>query len=570
MRRTSSIPLEQRAAHLQRACVLGQGVVDETVSAHAEEILEKVARRQGIGAEYTVIGLFGATGSGKSSLFNALVGREEAKVAATRPTTAQPTAAIWGTADPTALLDWLQIERVTALDEQSGLTTVAAQKPSLLRRVLRPGEQEAEPRRGGLVLVDLPDIDSIQRGNREVVQRFAARADVMVWVFDPQKYADDVIHRQLIEPLAAHGGGMLAVLNQVDRLSAADRAEISEDLSAHLSADGAAKLLLCPPVAVSARTGEGMEQLTAAIAPVVAGREAVWQRLEADLDGVADLLAQQDGGELPEGVTGAAVNDLAWGFAEAVGAERLVEASRASQRRAAQAHIGWPPLRMARRALRDPLAKVGITRPTGPGAGISRQDLPTWGAGGEATARGAVRSSAQAAAEGTGQPWHAAIREAARAEQEHLEADLERAVSGADFEQGARRWWWAPLNLLQWAALVTALFGLLWIGGWWVGEYFRLGLPEPPAVGRTRIPWPSALALGGLGAGAVLSLLVAPWVIRASTARHARRVRGRLLQGFREVAEVRVGDPMRAVIERQREYREQVAAAGCASRRSRR
>lgn len=555
---------EQRAEHLEEACRAGAGVVDPQTLDEAEQVLEKVRQRSGIGADYTVIGLFGATGSGKSSLFNALAGREISRVAATRPTTSQAVAAIHGTADPEELLDWLMIDRTVRLESRSALTTVTPERPSLLRRLIRPGQAPSGPEEGGLILVDLPDFDSLERGHREVVGRFAQRVDVMIWVFDPQKYADAVVHREYLEPLAVHGGAMLAVLNQADRLPEADRAAVLEDLAGHLRRDGAERLMVRPPLAVSARTADGLDELAAAIAPIVAGRGATRQRLEADLDEVTHRLGEQDGGGWPEGVTGAAMSDLAWGFYEAQGCPRLVEASEASQRRACAAHTGWPPLRAARSLLKDPLRKVGITRLTGPDARISRQDLPQPGAGSRATAASAVRRSAERSAEGMGQPWHAAVREAARSEQDHLPADLERAVSAADFEQGVRRWWWRPLAVLQWIALAALLVGLGWLGLWWFGEYLRLSLPEPPGwpgeSALSRVPIPSVLAIGGILASVLLSLLGTA-CSRLSARRHARRLHDQLLRGCREVAETRVGDPMRAVLERHAVYCEHLASA---------
>ena len=64
----------------------------------------------GITGDHTVVALAGATGSGKSSLFNALVGADVATIGARRPTTSLPTAAIWGDADASELLDWLAVD----------------------------------------------------------------------------------------------------------------------------------------------------------------------------------------------------------------------------------------------------------------------------------------------------------------------------------------------------------------------------------------------------------------------------------------------------------------------------
>ncbi len=47
----------------------------------------------------------------------------------------------------------------------------------------------------GMVLLDLPD--------------------VLVWVLDPQKYADASVHDRYLRPYVQHAGVLLVVLNQI-------------------------------------------------------------------------------------------------------------------------------------------------------------------------------------------------------------------------------------------------------------------------------------------------------------------------------------------------------------------
>ena len=72
------------------------------------------------------------------------------------------------------------------------------------------------------MLLDLPDHDSTEMAHRLEVDRLVALVDVLVWVLDPQKYADAAVHDRYLRPLARHGDVMVVVLNQVDRLAAAD------------------------------------------------------------------------------------------------------------------------------------------------------------------------------------------------------------------------------------------------------------------------------------------------------------------------------------------------------------
>ncbi|CAM5423474.1 Putative GTPase OS=Streptomyces violarus OX=67380 GN=FHS41_003698 PE=4 SV=1 [Streptomyces violarus] len=75
----------------------------------------------------------------------------------------------------------------------------------------------------GLVLIDLPDHDSAAVQHRERVDRILALVDAVIWVVDPEKYADAVLHERYLRPLAGHAEVMFVVLNQTDRLPARRR-----------------------------------------------------------------------------------------------------------------------------------------------------------------------------------------------------------------------------------------------------------------------------------------------------------------------------------------------------------
>ena len=129
--------------------------------------------------------------------------------ACTRPTTSAATAAIWGPPDG-RLLDWLEV-------------------PS--RHTLDGGAPD------GLVVLDLPDFDSVESAHRLEVDRLVGLVDLLVWVVDPQKYADAALHDRYLRPLAGHAAAMLVVLNQSDRLGA-DAPRAREDLARLLEAGG--------------------------------------------------------------------------------------------------------------------------------------------------------------------------------------------------------------------------------------------------------------------------------------------------------------------------------------------
>lgn len=70
-----------------------------------------------------------------------------------------------------------------------------------------------------LVLLDLPDHDSTEVAHRLTVDRLVEQVDMMVWIVDPQKYADAALHDGYLRPLARHAAVMVVVLNQADRLA---------------------------------------------------------------------------------------------------------------------------------------------------------------------------------------------------------------------------------------------------------------------------------------------------------------------------------------------------------------
>ena len=84
--------------------------------------------------------------------------------------------------------------------------------------VLRRHHMGSEDALDGLVLLDLPDHDSVRIEHRLEVDRLVEMVDMIVWVVDPQKYADAALHTRYLTPLASHSEVMTVVLNQVDRL----------------------------------------------------------------------------------------------------------------------------------------------------------------------------------------------------------------------------------------------------------------------------------------------------------------------------------------------------------------
>jgi GTPase Era involved in 16S rRNA processing len=259
---------------LSRVVTEAEGRVPEPPLEQAREVLRRAADRFGMSAEHTLVVFAGATGVGKSSLFNALVGIGLSPVAVRRPTTASALACVWEAdrlAEARPLLDRLGVEERRQLTRDSALDRSAVRDPL-----------------AGLILVDLPDHDSAVREHRAQVDHAVALADVLIWVTDPQKYADASWHDRYLKALAHHADVMLIVLNQIDRLPAESVDECAADLARLVEADGLTRVSILP---VSVRSGQGLPELRRELAERVSGRRAAAERLSADVDRAAERLA---------------------------------------------------------------------------------------------------------------------------------------------------------------------------------------------------------------------------------------------------------------------------------------
>ena len=119
------------------------------------------------------------------------------------------------------------------------------------------------------MLLDLPDFDSREIGNRTEAERVLELVDLFVWVTDPQKYADARLHDDYVAALATHEAVTMVVLNQADRLTEAEVAQCRADLVRLMERDGVPRATV---LATSVTTGDGLDELHQRLANAVAGR----------------------------------------------------------------------------------------------------------------------------------------------------------------------------------------------------------------------------------------------------------------------------------------------------------
>jgi GTP-binding protein EngB required for normal cell division len=530
----SDADLDRRLAALAAAAALARGRLEDGAVDAAEAVVARAGERLGLGVGTTVVALAGPTGAGKSSLFNALAGDELVRAGHLRPTTSATTAAIWGdVGDP--LLDWLGVQR--------------------RHRLPAPPD--------GLVLLDLPDFDSVERANREEVERVVALADLMAWIVDPQKYADGVLHEGYLRPFAEHGETMLVVLNQADRLDAAAEAACVADLGRLLAADGLPGL---PVLAVSARTGEGLEALRAELDRRAAARQAATARLAADVAGAAAALAQEGGGR-PGKIGRGDRAALTAALAGAAGVPAVVRAVAGAHRRSGALATGWPFLRWVRRLGPDPLRRLrlgtGAETPAlgagGDGAPAARSSLPAATPVQRAQVETAARALADRAAGDLPAPWPALARRAALAQDAELPARLDAAVAGTDLKLRTPRWW-RLAGALQLLLALATLAGGLWLLALAGLGYLRLDdvVPTPEIAG---VPAPTLLLGGGALLGLLLALL-AGLAVRAGARRRGRVAERALLARVETVGQEAVVAPVEAELEARQRLADALASAG--------
>jgi energy-coupling factor transporter ATP-binding protein EcfA2 len=243
-------------------------VLEEETLAALIEAVTSVRTRLIYPEDVLVVAFAGGTGSGKSSLFNALAGAELVDVGGIRPTTSHPAAAVpaLGGDSINGYLDRLGIEE---------------------RHVY-----EGWP----VCLIDLPDTDSVEMGHRYRADRMLPLVDVVVWVTDPEKYRDARLHNGYLKPLSPHSDQFIFVMNQIDRLPPEQVAVVCDDLATALEADGAGEQRVIPTAAApSSGPPIGLDQLSAALDSKRENRTALYGKLLTDLALTARALADEAG-----------------------------------------------------------------------------------------------------------------------------------------------------------------------------------------------------------------------------------------------------------------------------------
>ncbi|RKS80086.1 50S ribosome-binding GTPase [Motilibacter peucedani] len=533
-RRRRNTDLVPRLDALETVLREGEGRLDPAALVEGRAVLDRAGARLRLSGEHTVVALAGGTGSGKSSLFNALAGVDLSPVGVRRPTTGTPVACLWDPEGAGPLLDWLQVPERHRLEPPATPDPVAGDL-------------------SGLVLLDLPDHDSTVESHRLEVDRLVEVVDLLVWVLDPQKYADAAVHERYLRRLRQHRAVTLVVLNQVDLLGEQATEACLTDLRRLLHDDGLGEVAL---VATSVRTGLGVDTVHKALLDAVGRRAAAVERLTGDVDRVVAAF-EADLGTADAAAGRATVGRqerarLREALALAAGVPVVEQAVEQAVRRRVAASTGWPFTRWAGRLRRDPLRRLHLEP-------AARSSLPPASPVARASVDVAVRAVGDSVVTGLPPRWAGAVRTAARSREADLDDALDRAMTAKPVAPPRRTWWEPPLGALQLVLALVTLAGALWLVGLFVVDWLRL--PDPPTADLGALPLPTVLAVGG----ALAELLVAALgrtLGRLSARRAGRRAGAALRDEVSAVGEELVVAPVKAELARYAATREALRRAG--------
>ncbi len=241
---------------LDLAIASSDGLASEADRKTAAVLAAAARRRQNYFSGAVIVAIAGGTGSGKSSLLNALAGREVASVSALRPHTDEPLAWIPAGDDAiSAMVAALGVNAVVEYDDGNGLA-----------------------------IIDLPDLDSVEHDHRSLVEVTLPLVDAVIWMFDPVKYHDPSIHDEFLAVVTEYEPVFIFVLNKIDLLDEAGSDAVEAHLSDVLKMDGFHDPEVLA-VAVAPPDGEpiGIEMLMASLERTLVDKRADRVKLVADI-----------------------------------------------------------------------------------------------------------------------------------------------------------------------------------------------------------------------------------------------------------------------------------------------
>ena len=479
---------EVALAHLNRAIEAARMLGLPTHE--GEAVIAGSTARLGFPADTYVLALVGGTGVGKSSLLNALAGERVSNASARRPTTDVSVAWVPSKArsDLEQLLKWLAVGEI----------------------------REHEDGDTGVAILDLPDIDSVDQAHRDRVELLLPKVDSVVWVTDPEKYHDAVLHDDFLRRWIPRLDRQAIVVNKSDRLRGDEINEVRRDLERDVATSLAVAGRRPPPVIVtSALDGRSdLQELRRWLGKQIEAKRVVRDRIVAIASESVVQLAREAGVDptrpaqpfLPPTARRAATQAVTFAVLRQLGMPALKQQAVAATRARARAR-GTGPVGLLMSAV------YRISGREARGADPNRY-LVRW------REHGPLAPAVDAARRALAGPIKAApprVRPvlAASVEPSNLERRLaiavDRAVARGDRTVPSSRFWPA-IGLLQTLATASIVLSAAWIAIW------ILARPPVDSVvlpGLGQLPIPFLALVVSLVAGYLLVRLLgwhAGWV----------------------------------------------------------
>ena len=445
--------------------------------AEAQTVAQTIEERQGYPSDLYVLGLVGGTGVGKSTLLNSIAGADVSAAGARRPTTRSPVALLPSDYrdEATALLDWLGGAEVRTW----------------------AGEGAA------VALLDLPDLDSIEPAHAARVDSILPKIDAVLWVTDPEKYDDAILHDRYLRRWMPRLARQAIVLNKADRMAPDDLGRVRHDLRRRLREEALPEVSVLSLSAVA-----DIGPLRRWLAEGAASKKLVFERLrESGVDAARELAVSAGvwGEVAPEPL----VKTAARAEAAAVARDAILDiigpgGLRAQSTALMRAEASDGPVHRARASLQGGL---GTTAKRADPAGY----LLRWRERGSldrvvAPIRQILLEAAYA------MPAQLRPGVLASAEPAVLGERLARGIDGAVSGPAVARDRpptrpWPALRPLRYVAVGSLLVGIIWLVALWViGGSLPTGTIETPVLGP--MPTPLVLILGGALGWLVLDRLL--------------------------------------------------------------
>jgi hypothetical protein len=375
-------------------------------------------------------------------------------------------------------------------------------------------------------------------------------------VVDPQKYADAALHDRYLIPMASHAEVMIFVLNQIDRVRPEHIDRIRADLAFLLSSEGITGVDIH---AVSAATGQGIDQLRRSLRDIAARKQAVAKRLVADVTAAAAGLKGSVGPTTVPELSADSIERLNAAVAEAAGVADVTGAVDASWQYRGLVATGWPVVSWLKRLRPDPLRRLHLTSSSPAGqapapTAVSHTSIRAWQTVPSARVDTALRTLADNSVAQLPTGWQQAVQRAARSQEETLPDQLDHAIGAANLGMDARPGWWTLVKVLQLLFFCCFLVGVGWLTVNLILHGY-LQLPDPgwvPHIGKVQLP--TLLAGGGLLLGLLLALVCRFAVIGQAKAKAL--LAGRLLRkAVAQVTEGAIVGPVNAELQRHNQAR---------------